>query len=283
MKKNNNKQSLEGFEVFRGEEEKRFLNWFVIGDIFFLLATLILMFVSENVFDMNVLGWEQYWILFFANTIFLGYFIFSVKSNFKIWLIKYLLAIYAPLLIGGWIYFLNPEYTKVMFAGAIMALSIVGFIFYNSQVLLVASFTTTIMFGFLFFHLSRIGFPLKLYEISSIYIFLWMGTILYFTVIERTKVFLKELVETRSELQEAKDVLEIKVIARTKELEELTKTLDQKVGQRTKELEGNKKILEKRVDELERFHKLTVDRELRMLELKKEIQKLKGKNKKIKN
>ena len=40
------------------------------------------------------------------------------------------------------------------------------------------------------------------------------------------------------------------------------------MGQRTKELQ-------QRVDELEKFHKLTIDRELRMLELKKEIQRLK--------
>ncbi len=34
--------------------------------------------------------------------------------------------------------------------------------------------------------------------------------------------------------------------------------------------------LRKRMDELERFNKLTVDRELRMIELKKEIKALKG-------
>jgi len=68
-------------------------------------------------------------------------------------------------------------------------------------------------------------------------------------------------------LQEAKSTLEIKVKARTSELRELAKSLDEKVKQRTKELQ-------KRVEELERFHSLTVGRELKMIELKKEIKKL---------
>lgn len=82
------------------------------------------------------------------------------------------------------------------------------------------------------------------------------------------------LEKIRSELEELKSALEIKVIARTKELEGLTRGLDQKVKQRTKELEESKSFLQNRVNELERLHGLTIDRELKMLELKKEIQKL---------
>ncbi|MBZ9578671.1 hypothetical protein KJA14_02365 [Patescibacteria group bacterium] len=72
----------------------------------------------------------------------------------------------------------------------------------------------------------------------------------------------------QKELEEAKTVLEIKVKSRTKELKELAQSLEEQVKQRTKELQG-------RVDELERFRRLTVGRELKMLELKKEIKELK--------
>lgn len=68
--------------------------------------------------------------------------------------------------------------------------------------------------------------------------------------------------------KEAKDVLEIKVEARTKELEDLAKDLESQVAQRTNELE-------KKIGELEKTNKLMVGRELKMIELKREIKNLK--------
>jgi methyl-accepting chemotaxis protein len=78
----------------------------------------------------------------------------------------------------------------------------------------------------------------------------------------------REIYNTRKELEEAKTVLEIKVRARTKALNELAQSLEEKVKERTKELQN-------KVEELERFYKLAVGRELKMTELKKEIKKLK--------
>ena len=82
-----------------------------------------------------------------------------------------------------------------------------------------------------------------------------------------------EVYVARKELEEAKTILKIKVRARTRELNELTENLEGQVESRTKELQ-------RRVEELERFHKLTVDRELKMIELKKEIKRLKQEIKK---
>jgi len=84
----------------------------------------------------------------------------------------------------------------------------------------------------------------------------------------------EELNRYHAALEESKIVLQIKVKARTRELEELTKNLEGKVKERTRELE-------KRLSELERFHKLTVGRELKMMDLKKEIEKLKRKSNKL--
>lgn len=89
---------------------------------------------------------------------------------------------------------------------------------------------------------------------------------------ERTKELEKktsELIKAKMNLEEAKSVLEIKVKARTRELSELNKTLEEKVKGRTTELQ-------ERIEELNKFFKLMVGRELRMIELKEEINRLKG-------
>lgn len=59
------------------------------------------------------------------------------------------------------------------------------------------------------------------------------------------------------------------------EIKKLREELEEKVKERTKELQ-------KRVEELEKFHKLTIGRELKMAEIKKELQKLKEESGKYK-
>jgi len=124
------------------------------------------------------------------------------------------------------------------------------------------SFFTKVVLAFVFLTFLFIGYSLIKYARQRI----------------KAEEMLEEKINQRTkELEEAKSILEIKVKARTKELEELAASLDDKVAQKTVELEKNKETLEKRVDELEKFHKLAVGRELRMLELKKEIEQLKRK------
>ncbi len=77
-----------------------------------------------------------------------------------------------------------------------------------------------------------------------------------------------ELGKIRWELEEERATLEVKVKARTKELENLTEELEGKVKERTKKLE-------EKMEELEKFNKLAVGRELKMVELKEEVEKLK--------
>jgi len=79
---------------------------------------------------------------------------------------------------------------------------------------------------------------------------------------------IRDLNKYQVALKEAKDVLEVKVKARTKELEELSTKQEDTIQEKTKQLR-------KRVSDLERFYRLTVGRELKMIELKKEIQELK--------
>lgn len=70
------------------------------------------------------------------------------------------------------------------------------------------------------------------------------------------------------DIEGAKASLEIKIKARTKELEELTEKQEEIIQERVKEIQ-------KRTEELEKFQKIAVGRELKMIELKKEIGSLK--------
>lgn len=80
---------------------------------------------------------------------------------------------------------------------------------------------------------------------------------------------LDQIQASNAALEEAKTILEIKVAARTRELKELAESLEAKVGERTRELKA-------RLAELERFQELTIGRELKMIELKKELKKKYG-------
>lgn len=85
----------------------------------------------------------------------------------------------------------------------------------------------------------------------------------------------RELKESRAGLEEQAQVLEIRVKARTIQLRELNKQLEARVKERTKELQD-------RIDELEKFHKLTVGREMKMIELKRQLKKAQQKIKQLK-
>jgi len=81
--------------------------------------------------------------------------------------------------------------------------------------------------------------------------------------------------QVRKELEETRRVLELRAQAKTRELEELTRILDEKVRIRTEELEAKTQELQAKLKDLEKLQELAVGRELKMIELKSEIQRLK--------
>ncbi len=80
-----------------------------------------------------------------------------------------------------------------------------------------------------------------------------------------------DLKKYKEKTEEEKQVLEIKVRARNRELEEMNKELEERIKERTSEIE-------KKLKEFEKINKLMVGRELKMIELKKELEKYKKEN-----
>ena len=88
---------------------------------------------------------------------------------------------------------------------------------------------------------------------------------------EKQKQLIKErkkTIKAYREVEEARKILEIRVRARTEELQGLTESQEGIIRERTKEIQ-------EKLEELEKFQRLTVGRELKMIELKEEIRKLK--------
>ena len=85
---------------------------------------------------------------------------------------------------------------------------------------------------------------------------------------EEFNLMIERVQKAKKEVEEAKNVLEIKVKARTRELAELNQTLEERVKERTKELVA-------RLGELEEYQQVTMGRDVRMAELNREIKKLK--------
>lgn len=85
-----------------------------------------------------------------------------------------------------------------------------------------------------------------------------------------------DVYKEKQALEETAKVLRIRIQARTKELRRQAKNLEKESAFRTQ-------VLRERVQELERFRKATVGRELVMIKLKKEIQSLKAELEQLKH
>ncbi len=111
-----------------------------------------------------------------------------------------------------------------------------------------------------------LSFVLSQIAISNILFFYTSHSVGEFADMLRTNE--KRLRQEKEKAKETGKVLEVKVKARTKELQELAERREEIIEDRTRELK-------RKLEELEKFRRLVVGREMKMMELKKEIERLK--------
>ncbi len=87
-------------------------------------------------------------------------------------------------------------------------------------------------------------------------------------ITQSSQKYYLDLLKAQEEAETARAILEVRVEARTSEIKKFAEDLSEQITEKTKKLQG-------KIEELEKFNKLAVGRELKMIELKEEIRKLK--------
>jgi len=240
-------------------EDARFL--VIVFSVLFLLF-FIFQLVS-SIIGNQIFSWNNFLsllvICFFANfsiiTIVLGKKVASWG--------KYLVGISLVSLFTFSILFSTLPLISSIILGYILIFIIIS-LFRDLKAVLFTGLVTLSGYGYLysFYPQKEIFQP----SLDVILIILSLGVVSFIT--QSLQKYFLNLLEAQEEIEIARGTLEIKVKARTMELEELTQGLEEQVKERTKELQV-------KVEELEKFNKLVVGRELKMVELKEEIAKLK--------
>jgi len=228
----------------------------------FLFFATIFQIVS-SAFGRQVFSWGEYLVLLSIG--FFAYFPMLVLRERRVGLFlgKYLAGGALSL---GWTLtalFLAPSLGRPIILVYALLFMLVGF-FREIKAVLLTGLIAILGYVFLFF-----SYPHKEILVPTLDLSLLFASLVVVSFITKNlQNHYLSLLDTQDEIEKARASLEGEVGKRTKELRDLAGSLDEQVRERTKELQG-------KVEELERFHKLAVGRELRMVGLKEEIEEFK--------
>jgi len=287
MKKNLSLEDEELKELKDHIEKNTHLSYFIFGG--FLLLALSMTLTGVVVPWINVELIALILLLNFFHLHFFEQFKPTVQSVSRGYLLVHIAEVIAILAVihffgavpfGGvcalmiYVLFAYFGFTRIIYPQIITIVCIVGFI----------DLTLLEYYGILPYHdLQNLGVNVmenkNLFLLNIVFMtgFLLCTALYSNTFSKKFRGIINNLTKKETELNEARTILEIKVRARTRELRELVEKQEGEIKRRTNELQA-------RIKELERFQKLTVGRELTMVEIKKKIKELgrKQEEKKIK-
>ncbi len=235
-----------------------------------LLVFSLLFQIISSVAKTQIFNWTQYSYFFVIGFVVWLLILIVLEERKNAFLAKYISGALLTIAWTFFVLFLVPTLGRIIILGYIIIFILISF-FQSLRAVIFSGLIASLSYIFLL-----LNFPQKQVlnpTLDLLLIFIGLGLIFLNTKL--LKKHFVDLLKTQEEVEMAKVNLEIKIKARTRELEELTQGLEDKVKERTKELQ-------ERVDELERFHRLTVGRETKMIELKEKIKRLEGEIKKYK-
>jgi len=261
-------------DYFLNEREIQSIRFLVILFSTLLFHSLIFQIVS-SVLNVQILNWNQYFYLFIVGFLALFSMLLLLRKRNMIFLGKYLAGTFLTIGFTLIVLFLPTDLGRTIFSGYILLFIFIS-PFHNLKAVLFTGLMVCLGYIFLLFNYSQKEIFHPALDIGILFLSLGIVTIATKSLRDNLTSLLRardEIELTKSSIEEARTVLEIKVKARTRELEELSKNLDEQVKERTKKLqEKNKK--------LEEFNELVIGRELKMIKLKNKIDELE-KNRKM--
>jgi flavodoxin/cell division protein FtsL len=236
------------------ESARLFLFLFLVlmaGSVVFQTANLIL--------EKQSLAWLEYISLLVSSLLSASVLLTALSYRKSLSFIKYFSVFSFILLFTMAVILFSFNLKDSIIIEYILLFALFSF-FRDTKVILFAGLMSFLSYGLLYFS-NHVFYPL--FDLSA----MALSVIIITYVTRNLQNSHVTALEAQDDAEMAQSSLEIKIQARTRELLILSQKLEEQVEGRTKELES-------KIAELERFNRLAIGRELKMIELKNKVKEL---------